>query len=119
MKISGFLRQHKYRKNESKIFMMQNPVFMRVERSFLTRKKPQIRQAYIGGEDFGFHRAGNKHIILVCDVQRRPQRMYCFDERRDVRSATVISVNSVQQKQSQYKDDSVRSRTFAESRFRF
>lgn len=98
MKISGFLRQHKYRKNESKIFMMQNPVFMRVDRSFLTRKKPQIRQAYIGGEDFGFHRAGNKHIILVCDVQRRPQRMYCFDRRRNITNVTVIPLYTVKQK---------------------
>ena len=114
-----FFKPEKQTQKNHKIRSTLKSLFMRVSRPFLTKKKCKTYQTYIGGEDFGLHRAGNKHVIIVCDVQRRPQRMYCFDERRDVRSATVISVNSVQQKQSQYKDDSVRSRTFAESRFRF
>lgn len=98
MKISVFFRSHKRVSDNAKIFMALKPVFKRFSRLFEKGKNAKIRQEYIGGEDFGLHRAGNKHVILVCDVQRRPQRMYCFDGRRNVRTATVVSVNSVQQK---------------------
>ena len=100
MKIFGFFRSQKRVLDNAKIFMAIKPVFKRFSRLFEKGENAKIRQEYIGGEDFGLHRAGNKHVIIVCDVQRRPQRMYCFDERRNGRNAAVISVNSVQQKRS-------------------
>ena len=98
MKIFGFLVPYKKNIKDEKIFMVPNPVTMRFLRRFLKSENRKIRQAYIGGEDFGVHRAGNKHIILVCDVQRRPQRMYCFDRRRNITNVTVIPLYTVKQK---------------------
>ena len=116
---SVFLTLQNAKQKKHKIRSTLKPVFMRVCRPFLTIKKHKTYQAYIGGEDFDLHRAGDKHIILVCNVQRCPQRMYFIDGRRNIRNFAVISVYSVQQKQSKYKDDSIGSRAFAESRFIF
>lgn len=91
---------YKNRKHKShKIRSTLNPLFMRVLRRFFTIKNNEIYQEYIGGADFGLHRAGNKHIILVCNVQRRPKRMYVFDSCRNAENVTVLPIHSIQQKQ--------------------
>ena len=100
MKIFGFLVPYKKNIKDEKIFMVPNPVTMRFSRRFLKSENRKIRQAYIGGEDFGLHRAGIKHIIAVCNVQRCPQRMYCFDKHRNYRPVAIIPVHTIQQKRN-------------------
>ena len=98
MKIFGFFKPHRKMVNDEKIFIRLKSMLKPFPRHFREDENAEIRQAYIGGEDFGLHRAGDKHIILVCNVQRCPQRMYCFDGRRNIRTATVIPIHTVQQK---------------------
>ena len=98
MKIFDFFNVHKKRENDEKIFMMLKSMVKPVPRRFLEAENTKICQAYIGGEDFGFHRAGNKHTVPVCHVQRCTEFLPRTYPRRNFRIITVIPLHTIQQK---------------------
>ena len=95
MKIFGIFKPRAKRVSDEKIFMVLKSMLVPFPRRFDEIKNPKIRQEYIGGEDFGLHRAGNKHIVTIRNVQRCPHKMYRFDRRRNIRIITVIPLHTV------------------------
>lgn len=55
MKIFDFFNANKKKENDEKIFMMLKSMVNPVPRHFSEAENMKIRQAYIGGEDFGVH----------------------------------------------------------------
>ena len=100
MKIFGFLNNNAKRANDEKIFMMLKSMVKPVSRHFSEPQNTEIRQAYIGGEDFGVHRAGNKHSVPVCHVQRCTGFLPRTYPRRNIRIDTVIPLHTVQHKRA-------------------
>ncbi len=88
--------------NEEKIFMMLKTKIKPIPKPFRPYMNNQNYQAYIGGEDFDFHRPRDKHFIAVSDVQRCSGTVRGAYTRRNVRTVTVIPIHKIEQKRSQH-----------------
>ena len=104
---------------KAKIFTPRNPFVMRVCGAFLKRKNARIRQAYIGGEDFGVHNSRNRGIIAAGGVQRRSGRNPVFYRAGNRLGIVGIRADTPEQKRSQSPGNIGGAQTFAKGRQRF